>query len=139
MRADRHDDELLVQKVKHAKMYVGILKYLFKEKKAPGIAKPPIKRQTHLPLVALNAGIIWVRKHEAKLTMTKVLFLQDAKLLLKVTLRFGGRGLHALEMCLVQGYVMTALDALPLWFSYGYTRTKKKGLAEIAVVSVETG
>lgn len=59
-------------------------------------------------------GIIW--KHEAKLTMTKVLFLQDAKLLLKVTLRFGGRGLHALEMCLVQGYLMTALDALPLWF-----------------------
>lgn len=48
--------------------------------------------------------------------MRKVLFLHDAKLLLKVTLRFGGRGLHALEMCLVQGYLMTALDALPLGF-----------------------
>lgn len=60
--------------------------------------------------------------------MTKVLFFQDAKLLLKVTLRFWGvgGGLHALEMCLVQGYIMTALDALPLWLSYGYTRTKKK-------------
>lgn len=45
-----------------------------------------------------------------------------------------GAGLHALEMCLAQGYVMTALDALPLWFLYGYTRTKEKknkGLAEI--------
>lgn len=54
--------------------------------------------------------------------MAKVLFLHDAKLLLKVTLRFGGRGLHALEMCLVQGYLMTALDALPL----GLLRCKKK-------------
>lgn len=29
---------------------------------------------------------------------------------------WGGGGLHALEMCLVQGYLMTALDALPLGF-----------------------
>lgn len=30
MRADRHNDELLVHKVKHAEMYERILKYLFK-------------------------------------------------------------------------------------------------------------
>lgn len=71
--------------------------------------------------------------------MAKVLFLHDAKLLLKVTLRFGGRGLHALEMCLVQGYLMTALDALPL----GLLRCKKKKelylLTEIIAEAFVTG
>lgn len=98
----------------------------------------PIKRQTHLPVTTLNAGIIWVRKYEAKLTMTKVLFFQDAKLLLKVTLKFGGGITCSWNVLSARIYNDSAWCITTVVLVRLY-KNKKKGLTEITVVSVEAG
>lgn len=56
----------------------------------------------HLLLMKRLRGlsIVWDLHTGASLVALGKFFPQVAKLLLKVTLGFGGRGLHALEMCL---------------------------------------
>lgn len=97
MRADRHGDELLVHKVKHAKMYVGILKCLFKGKKKK---KPPHQEADTFAFNNLKCGDYLSLKTRGKVNYDKSVILARCQMIVEGHPQiWGGGGDYMLLKC----------------------------------------